>query len=186
MLAQVPHFHFFRDQHLRRVFFVSIWTPSVWVRVKVLFMGLLSRFIVSFTTSWLGCFFFCVFFFKEKTLRVSHLRSEVSADDGLVVELGKDLPEDLFIHLTTFPRVESRRGVEVHVTDHQRETPRGGAHSVTLRRGKVEGRQGHWVIMSPHKPHNGEFTENASTHYHEGCKILINSLIVSCLTLSID
>lgn len=137
MLPQVPHFHFFRDQHLRRVCFVSIWIPSVWVRVKVLFMGIIMSALQP--RGWV--FLFC--FLKEKTLRVSHLCSEVSADDGLVVELGKDLPEDLFIHLTTFPRVESCRGAEVHITDHQRETPRGGAHSVRLRRGKVEGRQGH-------------------------------------------
>lgn len=53
--------HFFRDQHLRGACFVSIWTLSVWGRARVLFMGLFSRFIVSFTTSRLGLFF-CLFF----------------------------------------------------------------------------------------------------------------------------
>lgn len=65
---------------------------------------------------------------------IPHLSSEVSADCGHVVQLSEDLPEDLFIYLSTIPPVECRRGVsfEDYVADNQSETPRGGAHSVRL------------------------------------------------------
>lgn len=67
-------------------------------------------------------------------LGIFHLRSEVSVDCNQVVELGEDLPEDLFVHLTSLSCIEVWwcAGVEVDVTDHQSKTSRGGAHPVRL------------------------------------------------------